>query len=131
MDSDQLVKRRPQPPPVWSTRGQALGLFARGATVRVAGGVALVVGTILSVVNQGSVVLGGEASWLTWLRVGVNYLTPFVVASIGYLAGCRAECAPACSCQEGKCSCPSTGSTMRLGAPEALASGHAGHEERM
>ena len=113
MQSEQLVRRRVQPPRlVWSTRRQALALFARGATVRVAGGVALVVGTILSVVNQGSVVLGGEASWLTWLRVGVNYLTPFVVASIGYLAGCRAERSAACSCQEGKCNCPSTGSTM-------------------
>lgn len=29
--------------PVWSTRRQVLGLFARGGTVRVAGGVALVV----------------------------------------------------------------------------------------
>ncbi len=92
MDSNQVV-RRPGPPrpPVWSTRGQALGLFARGGTVRVAGGVALVVGTILTVVNQGSVVLGGGASWLTWIRVGVNYLTPYVVASIGFLAGCRVE----------------------------------------
>lgn len=89
MDSDQVV-RRPGPPrpPAWSTRRQALG---RGGTVRVAGGVALVVGTILSVVNQGSVVLGGDASWLTWIRVGVNYLTPYVVASIGFLAGCRVE----------------------------------------
>jgi len=77
MDSNLLV-RRPGPPrpPVWSTRRQALALFARGVTVRVAGGVALVVGTILSVVNQGSVVLGGDASWQTWIRVGVNYLTP-------------------------------------------------------
>jgi len=50
-----------------------------------------VVGTILPVVNQGSVVLGGDASWQTWIRVGVNYLTPYVVASIGFLAGCRVE----------------------------------------
>lgn len=41
--------------------------------------------------NQGSVIIGGEANWVTWIRVGVNYLTPSVVASIGYLAGCRAE----------------------------------------
>jgi hypothetical protein len=107
MQSEQLVRRRVQPPRlVWSTRRQALALFARGATVRVTGGVALVVGTILSVVNQASVILGGEASWLTWLRVGVNYLTPFVVASIGYLAGCRAERAPACSCQRGSAAAP-------------------------
>lgn len=92
MESNQVV-RRPGPPrpPAWSTRRQALGLFARGVTVRVAGGVALVVGTILSVVNQGDVILGGGASWLTWIRVGVNYLTPYVVASIGFLAGCRVE----------------------------------------
>ena len=110
MHSDQLVGRPvPTARPVWCTRRQAL---ARGATVHVAGGVGLVVGTILSVTNQGSVIIGGEANWVTWIRVGVNYLTPFVVASIGYLAGCRAERAAACSCQEGKCSCPSTGSTM-------------------
>lgn len=90
MDGDQVV-RRPEPPPACSTRRQALGLFARGVTVRVAGGVALVVGTILSVVNQGAVIFGGDASWLTWIRVGVNYLTPYVVASIGFLASCRVE----------------------------------------
>ena len=55
MHSDQLLRRRvPTARPVWSTRRQALALFARGATVRVAGGVGLVVGTILSVTNQGS-----------------------------------------------------------------------------
>ena len=68
--------------PVWSTRRQALALFARGATVRVAGGVGLVVGTILSVTNQGSVIIGGEANWVTWIRVGVNYLTPSVVPAL-------------------------------------------------
>ena len=92
MDSSQAGRHSGQPHlPAWSTRRQALGLFTRGVTVRVAGGVALVVGTILTVVNQGSVVIGGEASRLTWIRVGVNYLTPYVVASIGFLGGCRAE----------------------------------------
>lgn len=61
----------------------------RGATVRVAGKVAAVVGTILSLANQGSVLFGGHTTWASWVRVGVNYLTPFVVASIGYLAGLR------------------------------------------
>lgn len=26
-------------------------------------------------------------NWVTWVRVGVSYLTPFVVASLGYPAG--------------------------------------------
>lgn len=48
---------------------------------------ALVVGTILSVVNQGAVILNGTASWGTWMRVAFNYLTPYVVASIGFASG--------------------------------------------
>jgi len=42
-------------------------------------------------VNQGSVILAGDATGFTWTRIAVNYLIPFVVASFGYLAGCRAE----------------------------------------
>jgi len=49
-------------------------------------GIALIVGTILSAVNQGAVVIGGHASMLTWLRVAVNYLTPFLVSNAGVLA---------------------------------------------
>lgn len=48
---------------------------------------ALIVGSILSAINQGSVILGGDATEATWLRVFVNYLTPFVVASIGFVSG--------------------------------------------
>lgn len=51
--------------------------------------VALVVGTILSAVNQGAVVLDGHAGWMTWLRVAVNHAAPFVVASVGYLGAGR------------------------------------------
>jgi hypothetical protein len=75
----------------WTTKRQAGALFIRGATVRVAGRVAIVVGTILSAVNQGSVIAVGDASLATWVRVGVNFLTPFIVASLGYLAGCRSR----------------------------------------
>ena len=113
MHSDQLVRRRvPTARPVWSTRRQALALFAPGATVRVAGGVGLVVGTILSVTNQGSVIIGGEANWVTWIRVGVNYLTPTVVASIGCLAGCRARGRDGLTLRVGKRRCPWAGFTM-------------------
>lgn len=84
---------RPQTP--WSTYPQALALVARGATIRVAGRVALLVGTILSGVNQGSVIAAGHSGWVTWLRVAVNYATPFIVASAGYLAACRTRTEPA------------------------------------
>ncbi len=51
--------------------------------------VAAVVGTILTLVNHGSVLVGGDASLVTWLRVAVNHLVPFVVSSVGYLAPFR------------------------------------------
>ena len=50
---------------------------------------AAVVGTVLSLVNQGSVIVGGAATPGTWVRVAVNYVVPFLVASIGYLSGRR------------------------------------------
>ena len=87
-------RRPPARRPEWSSYPEALALFARGSTVWVAGRVALVVGTILSAANQGSVIVDGHSTWVTWVRVGVNYATPFVVASLGYLAGCRTRTEP-------------------------------------
>lgn len=52
---------------------------------------AAVVGTILSAVNQGDVLLGGAAGTGTWIRVAVNFLVPFCVASIGFLSACRVQ----------------------------------------
>lgn len=75
----------------WRTPGEALALFLGGATVRTAVPTAMLVGTILSAVNQGDVILDGRAEFLTWIRVGVNYLVPFLVASIGYLSARRAQ----------------------------------------
>jgi hypothetical protein len=57
--------------------------------VRTAWKVAAVVGTILSAVNQGSVIADGDATPATWVRVAVNYLVPFLVASVGFLSACR------------------------------------------
>jgi len=73
----------------WSTPRECARLFTHGVTVRTAGPVALVVGTILSAVNQGSTIAEGAATWVTWIRVGVNYCVPFIVASIGFLSACR------------------------------------------
>jgi hypothetical protein len=70
---------------VWDSYGEAARLFLRGATFPAAARIALVVGTWLSVVNQGSAILDG----VPWVKVALNYLTPFVVASLGYLAARR------------------------------------------
>jgi hypothetical protein len=73
----------------WSNVFQAARLIVVGATAPVAAKVALVVGTILSAANQGVALVDGTATWATWIRVGINYLVPYIVASVGYLAPFR------------------------------------------
>ena len=73
----------------WTRPRDAALLVLRGRTARTALPVAAVVGTVLSLVNQGSTILSGAAGTSTWIRVAVNYAVPFVVASIGYLSGRR------------------------------------------
>lgn len=47
--------------------------------------VAAVVGCVLSAINEGAQIATGSAGWLTWLRVGLNFVVPFLVSSYGYL----------------------------------------------
>jgi len=75
--------------PAWSSPLDACRLILSGVTFRTCVRVAIVVGTILTAVNQGSVIVSGDASAVTWARVGINYLVPFVVSSVGYLAPFR------------------------------------------
>ncbi|MGH8896876.1 MAG: nitrate/nitrite transporter NrtS [Egibacteraceae bacterium] len=75
--------------PEWVRWPEALRLFVRGATIRAAWRIAAIVGTLLSVVNQGGILLSGQATRLTLVRIAVNYACPFTVASLGYLLACR------------------------------------------
>lgn len=75
--------------PAWSSPLDACRLILRGVTLHTGVRVAVVVGTILTIVNQGSVIAAGDATAATWIRAAVNYLVPFVVSSIGYLAPFR------------------------------------------
>jgi hypothetical protein len=53
--------------------------------------IALVVGTVLMAINQLDVILSGDATTTTWIKVGVTYSVPFIVSNLGLLAGKRAE----------------------------------------
>jgi len=79
---------RQQPMPTfWVSYRQAARMFLHGATLTAAAPIALVVGTWLSLMNQGHLIITGRPPWL---KLGLNYVTPFCVASLGFLAGrCR------------------------------------------
>ena len=45
------------------------------------------VGFVLTLINQGGVIAGGDATPLTWVRCALNFVVPFVVANAGLLSG--------------------------------------------
>jgi hypothetical protein len=51
--------------------------------------IALIVGVVLTLINQGSVILGGHATTLTWVRTGLNFVVPFLVSNAGLLSARR------------------------------------------
>ncbi len=51
--------------------------------------IALIVGVVLTVINQSGVIAGGDATTLTWVRCGLNFVVPFVVSNAGLLGGRR------------------------------------------
>jgi hypothetical protein len=69
----------------------ALRICMRREHLRSTVKIALVVGTILTLINQADVIIGGEATTFTGVKVGLNYCVPFVVSNLGLLAGKRAE----------------------------------------
>lgn len=73
----------------WNRPREAVGLLMSGATLRTCLPVALVVGTVLSLVNQADVVVQGMAGASVVLKVAVNYAVPFLTSSTGALLAVR------------------------------------------
>jgi len=45
--------------------------------------VAVVVGTLLNLINQGDALLGAGAAPVNWLKLGLTYVVPYCVATYG------------------------------------------------
>ena len=59
----------------------------RGAYLRRSIGVALVVGTVLNVINQGDALFGGGS--IVWTKLLLTYCVPFCVATYGTYSALR------------------------------------------
>lgn len=80
MQDDPLAWRRPR---------HAVLLVLRGATARTCVPVAVVVGTVLTAVNQGALVVQGRLHLVDLARVAANYVVPYLVSSYGLLSRSR------------------------------------------
>ena len=58
-------------------------------TLRRTSRIALVVGCLLTGINQGDVLAEGRATALTGVKIGLNFVVPFIVSNLGVLAGTR------------------------------------------
>jgi hypothetical protein len=88
--------RAMQPAPQWSTWREALGVMLYRPHLRKTVRVALLVGTILFLINQFVVVL--RANWRpgasVWIRSALTYLVPFGVSNYGILVATRRRMPP-------------------------------------
>jgi hypothetical protein len=86
--------------PAIGVAGDAAGTEERGLRAAVAYcgrrehlrrtlGIALVVGIVLTSINQLDVIVSGEATLTTWVKCGMNFVVPFVVSNLGLLSGRR------------------------------------------
>lgn len=72
----------------WRT---ALVVCRNPSTLRRTVRIALVVGTVLTIINQLDVIVGGDATLLTGVKIGLNFCVPFIVSNLGVLAARPAE----------------------------------------
>ncbi len=53
--------------------------------------IAVVVGTVLTAINHGDVIVRGAASSTTVVKAMLNYVVPFIVSNLGLLVGMRGD----------------------------------------
>lgn len=70
---------------------EALRICTRPEHLRRTARIALVVGIVLTLINQADVIARGDATTLTLVKVAGNFVVPFIVSNLGLLAGRRAQ----------------------------------------
>ncbi len=75
------------PPSRRAAVSQALRFCARPRNLRRTARIALVVGVLLTAINQGAVIVDGHATTATWVRCALNFVVPFLVSNAGLLSG--------------------------------------------
>jgi len=71
--------------------GRLVKLCGQPRHLRRTSTIAIIVGSWLTLLNQGGVLWAGELSFALLLKVFLNYLTPFAVANLGLLSSVRKD----------------------------------------
>jgi hypothetical protein len=83
------VSESGRPERTWSSPAEILRVCLELRNLSRCVAAALIVGTILFLINQSDVVFGGRATTSTWVKIGLSYLVPFFVANYGIVLASR------------------------------------------
>jgi hypothetical protein len=61
----------------------------QGHNLRRTARIAVLVGVVLTLINQSGVIFSGHATTATWVRCALNFVVPFLVSNAGLLTGRR------------------------------------------
>lgn len=78
-----------RPPRLGAGIREALAFCAQRRNLRRTVLIATVVGILLTLINQGSVIASGHATTATWARCALNFVVPFLVSNAGALSARR------------------------------------------
>ena len=67
----------------------ALSIVAEPVNLRRTLKISLIVGTVLFAINQADVVMGGDATTMTWVKIVLTFVVPFVVSNLGVIHATR------------------------------------------
>ncbi len=81
--------------PTWSKWYQVFGVIGHRPYLKKTVGIALIVGTVLFLINHLDEVIGGRGTRVVWIKGALTCLVPFVVSNLGLLVASRRPQSPA------------------------------------
>jgi hypothetical protein len=84
-----MLRHRDDVEPVRTRIAFAIDVCCARPTLRRTAGIAAVVGVVLTGINEGDSFVHGDVSAATGVKMGLNFVVPFVVSNLGVLAGTR------------------------------------------
>ena len=91
MSETPLVNSGPVAPPTWGSWREIGRVVLYRPYLKKTVRLALIVGSILFVINHLDEVLRGQATSVVWMKGVITYLVPFCVANLGVLIAARRE----------------------------------------
>ena len=78
-------------PPTWSRWNEIFRVVVYPPYLKKTVRIALIVGSVLFLINHLDEVVRGQATFTVWLKGAATYLVPFCVANMGVLVAARKE----------------------------------------